>query len=163
MSTRRSSARCAARAGRSGPGWPRFGRGGGTITISMSGFPARAAALNVVGKHRRRQATAAARSSIGGSPKRRVIRGRHHPENLYGLAICRRPVPRSSLRRPDRRCSFGAQRNEAVRHSGRPAHSVRWHPKRLSIYRDKSRSRNSMTSASRGRRRDFASSNTTSG
>ena len=115
LSTRQSSARCAARAGRSGPGWPRFGRGGGTITISMSGFPARAAALNVVGKHRRRQATAAARSSIGGSPKRRVTRDPHHPENRCGLATCRRLVPRSSLRRPDKGCSFGAQRNETVR------------------------------------------------
>jgi len=27
-------------------------------------------------------------------------------------------VPRSSLRRPDKRCSFGARRNEAVRPSG---------------------------------------------
>ncbi len=111
--TRRSSAHCAARAGRVGPGWQRFGRGGGTITISMSGFPARAAALNVVGKHRRRQATAAARNSIGGSPKKRVTRDRQHPENRCGLATCRRPVPRSSLRRLDKRCSLGAQGNEA--------------------------------------------------
>jgi len=116
--TRRSSARCAARAGRVGPGWQRFGRGGGTITISMSGFPARAAALNVVGKHRRRQATAAARSSIGGSPKRRVTRDRQPPENRCGLATCRRPVPRSSLRRPDKRCGLGSQGNEAVTPAG---------------------------------------------
>jgi hypothetical protein len=34
------------------------------------------------------------------------------------LATCRRPVPRSSLRRPDKRCSFGAQRNEAVEPAG---------------------------------------------
>src|SRR5215472_15930069 len=82
----------------------------------MSGFPARAATLNVVGKHRRRQATAAARSSIGGSPQRRVTR--HHPENHYGLATCRQPVPRSSPRRPDKRGSVGAQRTEALRPAG---------------------------------------------
>ncbi len=79
----------------------------------MSGFPARAAALNVVGKHRRRQATAAARNSIGGSPKKRVTRDRQHPENRCGLATYRRPVPRSSLRRLDKRCSLGAQGIEA--------------------------------------------------
>jgi hypothetical protein len=59
------------------------------MTISMSGFPARAVALNVVGKHLRHQAMAAARNSIGGSLKKRVTRDRQHPNNRCALATCR--------------------------------------------------------------------------
>jgi len=50
-----------------------------------------------VGRHRRRQTTDAARSSIGGSLRKRFTRGRHHPENRCGLVTCRRPVPRSRV------------------------------------------------------------------
>jgi hypothetical protein len=84
----------------------------------MSGFRARTAALSVVHKRHRCQATAAARCSIGGSPKRRVTRDDQHPENRSGLRACHRLVSRLSLRRPDKRGNFGAQRNEAVRHEG---------------------------------------------
>src|SRR5215469_13304246 len=114
LSTRRSSARCAARAGRSAPGWQRYGRGGGTITISMSDFPVRVAAPNVTGKRRRRRATAAAGSSIGGSRKKRFTRPHQDRENRCAWSICRWPVPHSSLHPPHTSCSFRARLNEAV-------------------------------------------------
>jgi hypothetical protein len=82
----------------------------------MSGFPAQAAALNVVTRRRRRQATAAVRISIGGSPKRRFTRDRHNPRNRCCLATCRQPVLRSSLRRQDKGFGFEALRDELVRH-----------------------------------------------
>jgi hypothetical protein len=51
------------------------------------------------------------RRKAGGSPKRRVSRDHQHPENRCGFATCRRPVPRSSQRQPNKSCGLG---NEAV-------------------------------------------------
>ena len=67
----------------------------------MFGFPVRAGTLNAVSKHCHHQATAAVKSSRGGSPKRPATRDHRESQDRYCLATYHLRVPRSSLSRPD--------------------------------------------------------------